>query len=141
MLLLDEPGVLKILYEEDSQLQVHEWLSYNPDDKDSLVIQLLDQIYQFLLQYPVKKILVITDRTEGAFTPEVQNYIQNIQFPRLASDTPIRFVATVKPADEIAASGTSLWKEQLKMQKPIIVYDSETEAGARIWLKQMDEYD
>ena len=141
MILLDEPGILKIYYEEETQTQVHEWLNYNPNDNDSLVIRLLDQIYNLLLKYPVKKILVITNNTEGVFTPEVQKYIQNVQFPRLSSDTPIRFVATVKTADEVAASGTTLWKEQLKMQKPIIIYDSETEADAREWLKQMDDYD
>jgi len=140
MILLDEPGVLKVYYEEETQTQVHEWLNYNPDDNDSLVIRLLDQIYNFLLKYPVKKVLVITNRTEGVFTPEVQKYIQDVQFPRLASDTMMRFVASVKTADEVAESGTALWKEQLRMKYPIIVHDSETEGEAREWLKQMDDY-
>lgn len=118
MILLDEPGVLRILYEERFGLQVHEWLNYSPEDRDPLVLDLLDRIYELLMHYPVEKLLVIADRTRGAFSTEVQTFIREVQFPRILGNTSVRFVATVKSADQMTEIGSDLWKAQFEQHSP-----------------------
>jgi len=137
MILLDEPGVLRIFYEEKSGIQVHEWLDYNPENRDRLILELLEQIYQLLIEYPVEKVLVKTDHTRGVFSPEIQKFIQDVQFPRFLTDTSLHFVATVTPTNQLAKSGTKLWEVQLRQNSSIAMYDAESEAKAREWLDQV----
>ena len=134
MVLLEEAGVLKVSYEAESQLQVHEWFDYNPEDSDPLVLDLLESIYRLLLEYPVEKVLVKADRAHGAFSPEVQAFIREVQFPRLVAKTQMRFVATVKSFGDPNKIGTELWREQLENHSPLVTHDVETEAEAREWL-------
>jgi len=139
MILLDEPGVLRVFHEEESRTQVHEWLNYNPEDRDSLILDLLDRIYQLLIEHPVEKVLVKTDRARGAFSLDVQTFIRDVQFPRLLADTTIRFVATVRSPDQMTAIGTDLWKVQLEQHSPLIMHDVESEVEGRDWLNRVEE--
>ena len=139
MILIDEKGVLRVTYEEDAGIQVHEWLDYNPEGRDELIRQLLDRIYQRLIDFPVEKLLVKADQARGAFSPEVQAFIREVQFPRLQAQASIRFVVTVRQRDTLASIGTELWKSQLKANSRLIMHDVESEAEARAWLAEVDE--
>lgn len=139
MLLLDEPGVVRVFFEEEPRLQVHEWFEYNPEDRDWMVVRTLDRIYQLLLDHPVASVLVKANQTRGAFSPEIQKYLREVQFPRLIRDTPLRFVATVESADRAIQMGAELWKGQFEEGAPLILHDVETEAEGRAWLQTMVE--
>ena len=134
MILLDEVGVLRVAYEAEEELQVHEWFDYNPEDRDPLVLELLEQIYELLLEHPVEKLLVRTENARGAFSPQVQAFIREVQFPRLVADTELRFVATVKSSSQLQRIGTELWRGQLENHAPLVTHDVETESEARDWL-------
>ncbi|WP_196139837.1 hypothetical protein [Aliikangiella sp. G2MR2-5] len=138
MQLFKEKGVVNVFYEEDEMLQIHEWLNYSPDGDERIMFKALDRIYQLLIEYPVTKVLVIADQAKGAFSPNLQAFIRETQFPRLISDTQIRFVATVKPADLLAQVYTDVWKEQLKQNSTLIMHDVADEASGRRWLREAE---
>ncbi len=135
VILLEEAGILKVSYEAEEGLQIHEWFDYNPEDRDPLILQLLERIYELLLEYPVEKVLVKTDNVRGAFSPRVQVFIRDVQFPRLVADTHIRFVATVKSTVFLERIGTEVWRSQLKKHAPLVTHDVGSEAEARQWLQ------
>lgn len=134
VILLDEPGILKVSYEEEESLQVHEWFDYNPENRDPLILEMLERIYELLIGYPVEKVLVKSENVRDAFSPKVTTFIQEIQFPRIAADTQVRFVATVKSAHFMKRIGTEVWRAQLKRHAAIVTHDVESEAEARKWL-------
>jgi hypothetical protein len=82
--------------------------------------------------------LVRADQTRGAFSPSIQKYIADVQFPRLLTDTAVRYVATIQPQEIMRQISTSLWQEQFEEGARIILHDVGTEAEAREWLKTID---
>ena len=139
MLLYEVPDIIKIFYEEENELIIHEWLEYNPDSQDALILDILQVIYEGLLEYPVEKLIVKSDMTKGAFSPGIQKYIKDVQFPRLVKNTKVRYVSTIKPEDEIKKTGVLLWQLQLKNNDDIILHDVATEAEAREWLAEIND--
>ncbi|MCJ8311463.1 MAG: hypothetical protein HRU38_02015 [Saccharospirillaceae bacterium] len=139
MLLYEVPNIIKIFYEKENELFIHEWLEYNPEDQDNKILNILQYIYESLLIYPVAKIIVKSDKTKGIFSLEVQKYIKNIQFPRLMADTKLRYVATIKSEDVIKKIGVKIWQLQFKKDDDIILQNVNNEIEAREWLKSINQ--
>ena len=137
MLLYEVPDIIKIFYEKENDLLVHEWLEYNPEDQDNTILVILQKIYDFFLAYPVEKIIVKADMTKGAFSPNIQKYIKNVQLPRLVSDTKLRYVATVKSEEEMKDIGVKLWQLQLNKDADVILHNTGSEEEARDWLRNI----
>lgn len=135
MLLYEVPNIIKIFYEKDNELIVHEWLEYNPEDQDDTILIILQKIYDTLLTYPVEKLIVRTKMTKGVFSPGIQKYIRDVQFPRLLADTKLRYVATIKSEDEMKDRAALLWQMQFEEEADIILHDVGSEEEAREWLK------
>lgn len=135
MLLYEAHNIIKIFYEKENELIIHEWLEYNPEDQDNTILIILQKIYDIFLTYPVKKVIVRTDMTKGAFSLNIQKYIRNVQIPRLLADTKLRYVVTIKSKDEMKALGSLLWQEQFNKEDEIILHDVGSEEEAREWLK------
>lgn len=133
--LLEEPGILRVSYEAEERQQVHEWFDYNPEDRDPLILKLLDRIYELLIEYPVEKVLVKSENVRGAFSPQVTTFIRDVQFPRIAADTQVRFVATVNSTQFLQRIGTDVWRAQLDRQAALVTHCVESEAEARKWLQ------
>ena len=132
--LLEEPGILKISYEAEENLQIHEWFDYGPENGDQLILELLERIYELLLEFPVEKLLVKSENVRGAFSPYVTTFIRDVQFPRIADDTDVRFVATVKSTQFMKRIGTDVWRAQLKRHAALVTHDLKSETEARKWL-------
>ena len=139
MLLYEVPNIIKILYEKENELIIHEWLEYNPEDNDKIILVILQKIYNIFLAYPVEKIIVKADLTKGAFSPSIQKYIRDVQFPRLLSDSKLRYVATIKSENEMRNTGALLWQAQFKTDDEIVLQDVRNELEAREWLKTVCE--
>jgi len=137
MLLYEVPNIIKIFYEKENELIVHEWLEYNPEDRDNTILIILQKIYDIFLVYPVEKVIVKADLTKGAFSPSIQEYIRDVQFPRLLADTKIRYVATIKSDDEMKNLGVALWQAQFNQGGEVILHDVRSEDEAREWLKSL----
>ena len=137
MLLYEVPNIIKILYEKENELIIHEWLEYNPEDNDKTILVILQKIYNIFLAYPVEKLIVKADLTKGVFSPSIQKYIADVQFPRLLSDSKLRYVATIKSEDEMRNTGALLWQAQLKTEDHINIHDVRSELEAREWLKNI----
>ena len=135
MLLYEVPNIIKIFYEKENELLVHEWLEYNPEDQDNTILIILQKIYDIFLTYPVEKVIVKADLTKGAFSVSVQKYIRDVQFPRLLSDTKLRYVATIKSEDEMKGIGVKLWQAQFNKEAEVILHDVGSGEEAREWLK------
>ncbi len=135
MLLYEVKNIIKIYYEKENELIIHEWIEYNPEDQDKTILRILQKIYDVFLIHPVEKVIVKTNLTKGCFSPNIQNYIEEVQFPRLLADTKLRYVATIKSKDKIQAMGTLLWQSQFSEEADIILHDVESEEEAREWLK------
>lgn len=135
MLLYEAPNIIKIFYEKENGLIIHEWLEYNPEGKDKTILTVLQKIYNIFLAYPVDKLIVKADLTKGAFSPSIQKYIRDVQFPRLLADTKLRYVAIIKSEDEMRNTGILLWQAQFKTDDDIIFGDVRNELEAREWLK------
>ena len=138
MLLYEVPNIIKIFYEKENELFIHEWLEYNPEDQDNTILNILQYIYESLLIYPVEKIIVKSDKTKGIFSLEIQKYIRNIQFPRLIADTKLRYVATIKSEDLIRKTGVTIWQLQFKKDDDIILQNVNNEIEARQWLNSIE---
>jgi hypothetical protein len=138
MLVFEEIGIIRVSYEKDNGLFVHEWLDYNPDGRDSDIRTVLERLYELLVDYPVEKVLVKTDQTTGAFSPDIQVYIREVQLPRLLANTQLKYIATVKSDNIIARICTDVWEEQFKAGSPLILHDVDNEAEAREWFSQLD---
>ncbi len=138
MLLYEVPNIIKIFYEEENNLIVHEWFEYNPKDQDYVILSILNEIYKIHLAYPIEKLIVKTEQTKGVFSQDVQKFIKDIQFPRLVSDTKIKYVATVKTKETLKSMGTILWQKQLKKEDEVIINNVGSEEEARAWLNSVD---
>jgi len=134
MLLYEVKNIIKIIYDKENELLIHDWLHYNPEDNDDLILTVLQRIYDIFLIYPVEKVIVKTDFTIGVFSPSIQEYIRDVQFPRLIADTNLRFVATIKSKDNMKAIGALLWQDQFDEEAEIYLHDVSSEEEARIWL-------
>jgi hypothetical protein len=139
MLLYEVKNIIKIFYEKENELLIHEWLEYNPEDHDDIILTILQKIYDIFLIYPVEKVIVKTDMTTGAFTPSIQEYIKDVQFPRLVADTNLRFVATIKSKDNMKAIGALLWQDQFNDEAEVILQDVSSEEEARKWLSTISK--
>jgi len=137
MLLYEAPNIIKIHYEKESELIVHEWLEYNPEDQDNTILMILQKIYDIFLTYPVEKVIVKADSTKGIFSPSIQKYIRDVQFPRLLADTKLRYVATIKSEDELKDLGTFLWQQQFNNDDEIILHNVGSEEEAHDWLRNI----
>jgi hypothetical protein len=135
VLLYEEKEIIKIFYEKENDLIIHEWLDYNPEDQDKTILMILEKIYELFLAYPVKKVIVKTDITRGMFSPHINKYIKEVQFPRLLADTEIRYIATVKSKEEMKGIASLLWQEQFDKEAEILLRDMGSEKEARDWLK------
>ncbi len=140
MLLHDEPDVLRLYLEEENGLQIHEWLDYDPDGRDELVLNLLDHIFANLLKHPVEKLIVDTRQARGAFSPAVLTFVQDVQFPRILAETPLRFVVTIKPRDELSRIATRLWEAQVRNRSRLIMQETATMEEARAWLQEVESF-
>lgn len=138
VLIFEYEGIIKVFHDKYDDLIIHEWLEYNPDEKDVIIIEVLQKIYETFLNTGVRKVLVKVDKTRGVFSPEVNKYIKEIQFPRLIKDTNLKFVATVINKKDINSRYAEIWKGQLAQNAPIILHDVASEAEGRAWLKQFD---
>ena len=135
MLLYEVPDIIKIFYEKENELIVHEWLEYNPEDQDKTILIILQKIYDIFLAYPVEKVIVKSDMTKGVFSPSIQKYIKDVQFPRLLSDTKLRYIVTIKPDDQMKKVGVKVWQGQFSKEAEIVLHNVESEEDARQWLK------
>lgn len=139
MLVFEVPNIIRIFYEKENELIIHEWLEYNPENvRDDIILEILQNIYDIFLTYPVEKVMVKADQTKGAFSPEVQQYIGKVQFPRLLADTEIRYIATIQSEEKMNQMSTSLWQRRFKKGSRVILHDVGTEKEARAWLKTID---
>lgn len=134
MLLYEAENIIKIIYDKDNELLIHHWLNYNPENNDDLILTILQRIYDIFLIYPVEKVIVKSDTTIGVFSPSIQEYIRDVQFPRLIADTNLRFVATIKSKDSMRAIGALLWQDQFDEEAEIYLQDVNNEEEARKWL-------
>lgn len=139
MLLYEVKNVIKIFYEKENQLIIHEWLEYNPEDQDNIILTIFQIIFDLFLIYPVEKLIVKSNMTKGAFSPSMLKYIKNVQFPRLVADTKLRFVATVTSTDEVKVIGNLLWKGQFNNEDDVILYDVSNVEEGRKWLEICSE--
>ena len=75
--------------------------------------------------------------TKGVFSPSIQKYIKDVQFPRLLADTNLRYVATIKSKGDMTDLGALLWQEQFNNEAEVILHDVTSEEEARQWLKNI----
>lgn len=134
MLVYEAPNIIKIIYEEANGLFIHEWLEYNPEDQDKAVLEVLQKIYELMLEYPAQKVLVRGDKTKGVFSAEMQRYIRDVQFPRLVADTQLKYVATTVKEGVIEKMGAVVWERQFDKDAEVILRQFEKEEEARDWL-------
>ena len=135
MLLYEVADIIKIFYEKENELIIHEWLEYNPEDQDKTILIILQKIYDIFLAYPVEKVIVKSDKTKGVFSPSIQKYIKDVQFPRLLSDTKLRYIVTIKSEDQMKQVGIKVWQGQFDKDADVILHDVGSEEEARQWLK------
>ncbi len=83
----------------------------------------------------MEKVIVKTDLTKGVFSPSIQKYSKDVQFPRLLADTKLRYIATIKSKDEIKKIGTLIWQKQFNKGAEVVLHDVGSEEEAREWLK------
>jgi len=140
MILYEVPNIIKIFYDKENELLVHEWLEYNPENQDYTIFNILQKIYDIFLTHPVEKVIVQAEQTKGAFSPSIQKYIRDVQFPRILSDTKLRFVATVISKDERMVIGALLWQMQFDDEAKIILHNVRSESEAREWLTTMPNH-
>ena len=138
MLLFEVPDIIKVFYEKENELIIHEWLDYNPENRDDVILDILNKIYDTFLTYPVEKVLVKVDQAKGAFSPSLQKYIAEVQFPRLLEDTELKYVVTVQSEEKMKQISASLWKSRFEEGARVILHDVGTEEEARTWLKTID---
>ena len=94
-LVFEVPGIIRALYEKDNELIILEWLDYSPDDQDHIILEILQGIYEKFLAYSIEKVMVRADRVRGAFSPNIQDYLGEVQFARIVADTKIRYIVSI----------------------------------------------
>ena len=137
MLIFEVPNIIKVFYEKENELIVHEWLEYNPEHQDNVILEIMQKLYETFLAHPVEKVLVRANQTKGSFSPEIQKYLKEVQIPRLEADTKMRYVVTVHSEEKMKRLSTELWEMQFSNGDRIIVHDVENEKEARAWLKNV----
>ena len=138
MLVFEVPNIIKVFYEKENELIIHEWLEYNPEQQDNIILEIMQKLYETFLEYPVEKVLVRANQTKGSFSPEIQKYIKEVQIPRLVADTKMRYVVTVHSEEKMKRLSTELWQMQFSDGDRIILHDVENEKEARAWLEFFD---
>ncbi|NNE63771.1 MAG: hypothetical protein HKN34_06795 [Gammaproteobacteria bacterium] len=139
MLIFESPDVIRIFYEKDNEVIIHEWLDYNPENTNNdFILEILQKIYDIFLTHPVAKVIVKVDQAKGAFTPEVQQYIGKVQFPRILANTGVRYVATIHSEQEMKQMSKLLWQKRFKKDDKVILHDVFSEQEARDWLNTVD---
>ena len=53
-LFFEYEDVIKVFYDEDNGLIIHEWLEYNPDGQDALVVEILRNCPAWLLEFNIQ---------------------------------------------------------------------------------------
>lgn len=137
MLLYEQADIIRVSYDEAASLLIHEWINYDPEDQEKHVLEALEFIFQAFQSHPVNKVLVLADKTKGCFSPKVQDFISDVQFPRLLKDTNLRFVATVLDKSQISATYTEMWEAELTTLEAFVTRDFASEKEARDWLAQV----
>jgi len=140
MLLFDVPGIVRVFYEEENKLIIREWLEYNPEDKDNVILDILQRSYETFLTYPVKKVMVKADRTKGSFSPRIQRYIREVHIPRLEADTEMRYVVTIQSQDTMNQLASMLWQLQFGDRSKVVLHNVISEEDARSWLQSIDDF-
>lgn len=135
MLLFEYENIIRVTYEKENNLIVHHWYRHNPEQQDHIILEILQKIYETLLETGAPKVLVKVDTVKGMFSPEIQKYINEIQFPRLVNGTNMQFVATVTNKSDLSSKYATIWKDQLVLNGPVILHDVDTEEEGREWLR------
>lgn len=135
-LLFEYPDIIKVFHDPEAGLLVHEWLEYNPEGSDNVIFEILDRIFQAFQETGVNKVLIIADKANSAFSPEVQKYVRKIQFPRIIQSTALRYLATVVGANEPVQQQVSAWRDILIDVEEIELNDVLSEEEGREWLSQ-----
>jgi len=141
MLLYEVKNIIRIFYEKENELIIHEWLEYNPEHQDKAILRILQAIYDVFLMYPVEKVIVKTGLTKGVFSPNIQKYIKEVQFPRLLADTKLRNIALIKSKDKTQSLGTFWWQCQFEKEVIIYINDMESEDEANIIINDVESED
>ncbi len=137
MLLFEDPAYIKVSYAPDNELLMHEWRKYPTDDTKAMA--LLRKLYEIFLEYKsVQKIIVKTDEATGVFSQEVQNYIDETQFPNIVANTDLRYVVTVVPQSALSKLATGQWQKALQKGERMVIHNVATEDEARAWLQQFN---
>ena len=135
-ILLEMKGVVTISYLAKEHIILHEWFEYNPEEGDEHVFEALDIIFKTMKDYQCAKVMVQVNHVKGAFSPDVLDYIKTVQFPRLLSETPLRYIATVVSEEHYEEVNSSLWKDQLLENKALIMTDVLSLSEGLKWLSQ-----
>jgi len=138
MKLFERTGVVCVRFDEVNQILSHEWFNYNPEGKEGVVLRALEKIYQLHLKYPVKKVMVIADKSHGTFSAEAKEFIRTTQFPRLLSDTRIQFIAKVKPVHKIGQFDEEMWGEPLTKESPLVSVEISSAKHGVEWLNSIE---
>ena len=136
MVLFEHKNIIRVSFEKENDLMIHEWFEYNPNGADDLILKILQEIYDAFLKYGATKVLVVVDKTKGAFSPDMMKYIEETQFPRLASETQLKYVATVLNREDMSSRYAAIWEGQLARNERFIINDVSTEQEGRDWLAQ-----
>lgn len=138
MLVFEFPKIISVYYEEENELIIHEWLEYNPEGKDDVIIEIMQKLYETFLAYPVKKVMVRANLVKGAFTPRVQRYIREVQVPRLVADTDMRYVVTIQSNERMSQTASKLWQLQFWEGSGVVLHNVTKEEDARAWLQSIE---
>lgn len=133
-LVFDMPGITRVFYEKDNELIILEWLDYNPDGQEQVILVIMQRIYHTLLVYSVEKIMVKADRVRGAFSPAIQDYLMEVQFPRIIADTKIQDIVTIMSQEGMGRASTRLWQKELircDKRNSLTLHNVTTETSAR----------
>lgn len=82
--------------------------------------------------------MVKADHAKGAFSPEIQEYLGEVQFPRLVADTQMRYIVTVQSEKKMNQISSLIWQKRFKEKNKIFLHNVRTEQEARDWLKTID---
>lgn len=139
MLVYEEHNLIKVYYDEEEDLLIHKWFHYDPGEGDKKTLEVLETLYRIFLQYPTEKIIVNTLNASGAFTPTMQKFIAEVQFPRLLNNTPLRYIATIQSPDMIKQIASFVWQTKFKEGARVILHDVASEEEARAWFQAIEE--
>ena len=58
MLIYTVPNIINIFYDKESELLIHEWIEYNPENQDNTILAILQKIYELLIFQKLKNLLI-----------------------------------------------------------------------------------